>query len=285
MDSFKSDCGYVRVVIATSALSMGVNFPDVKYVVHYGPARSLVDHIQEAGRAGRNGEKADDITIYYGQQLGTSEKGVKDFVKTDGCLRKGNFMPFDPDVESVTPMHECCSMCEKDCRCSGDGCSRILQQFDRKDSNNSTTCTSLFERNINPEDKKALRSALIGLKEQFDSTGLLAFDPVGTQGFSIELIEANVSDCAHCATLDYLMASFPFFCEEHAFLVLEILHEIFEDIPGIEELMQITASINSKSNHVPVTRLCDIENYFDDSDSVCFEDNDDRVSVEELENI
>lgn len=51
MDSFKSDSGYVRVVIATPALTMRVNFPDVltsmyftsKYIVHYGPARSLVD--------------------------------------------------------------------------------------------------------------------------------------------------------------------------------------------------------------------------------------------------
>jgi len=35
----------VRVVIASSALSMGVNNPDVKY----GPAQSVVDHIQQAG--------------------------------------------------------------------------------------------------------------------------------------------------------------------------------------------------------------------------------------------
>lgn len=80
------------------------------------------------------------------------------------------------------------------------------------------------------------------------------------------------------------MATFQLFSEEHAFVVLEILHKIFEDIPGIEELMQITASINSTSNHVPVTRLCDIENYFEDSNSVCFEDND-CVNVEELENL
>ena len=53
-DSFKNDSGRVRVVVATSALSMGVNFPDVTYVIHFGPARSTVDHIQEAGRAGRN---------------------------------------------------------------------------------------------------------------------------------------------------------------------------------------------------------------------------------------
>lgn len=88
----------------------------------------------------------------------------------------------------------------------------------------------------------------------------------------------------HTGTLDYLMASFPLFSEEHAFVVLEILHEIFDDTPGIEELMQITASIDSTSNLVLVTRLCDIENYFEDSSSVCFED-DYWVNVEELENL
>ena len=183
MDSFKSDSGHIRVVIATSALIMGVNFPDVKYVVHYGPARSLVDKIQEAGRAGRNGEKVDDITIYYGQQLAA--------------------------CECVKPMNECCSMCEQDCKCSGDRCSRVPQPFDHEDSGNSTTCTLQSERNVYPEDKEALRSALIGLKERFDSTGLSAFYPVSTHRFSTELIEAIVSDCAHCATLDYLMAFIP----------------------------------------------------------------------------
>jgi len=39
----------VRVVIVSSALSMGVNNPDVKYVIHLGPAQSVVDHIQQAG--------------------------------------------------------------------------------------------------------------------------------------------------------------------------------------------------------------------------------------------
>lgn len=286
MDSFKSDTGNVRIVIATSALSMGVNFPDVKYVVHYGPARSLVDHIQEAGRAGRNGEKADDITIYYGQQLAPCEKGVKDFAKSNSCLRKAIFMPFDPDVKPVTPMHECCSMCERDCECSDEGCSRIPQPFDRKDSDNSTTCTSQFERNVCPEDKEALRFALIGLKERFDSTGSSAFDPVSAHGFSSELIEAIVSDCEHCGTVDYLMASFPLFSKEHAFAVLEIFHEIFEDIPGIEELMQITPCDNLHvhvSTSIPVTNLCVIENYFDEPNPFFFED--DWVNVKELENL
>ena len=48
-ESFKEDNGNIRVVLASSALSMGINFPDVKYVIHMGPARTVVDHIQEAG--------------------------------------------------------------------------------------------------------------------------------------------------------------------------------------------------------------------------------------------
>ena len=54
--SFKFDDGPIRVVLATSALSLGVNFKDIRYVIHYGPAPDLRSHLQEAGRAGRDGK-------------------------------------------------------------------------------------------------------------------------------------------------------------------------------------------------------------------------------------
>ena len=66
--SFKNN-GLKRIAIATTALSMGVNFPDVRYVVMYGPARSLLDFHQEAGRAGRDGLSSDIVLYFYGQQL------------------------------------------------------------------------------------------------------------------------------------------------------------------------------------------------------------------------
>ena len=69
--SFKGNDGVIWVVIASSALSMGVNYPDVKYMVHLGPARSVGDHIQQAGRAGRNGSQAFNVVVFHGQQLGS----------------------------------------------------------------------------------------------------------------------------------------------------------------------------------------------------------------------
>ena len=50
---FKTN-GVKRILIATTALCMAVNVPDVCYIVNWGPARSILDQHQEAGRAGRN---------------------------------------------------------------------------------------------------------------------------------------------------------------------------------------------------------------------------------------
>ena len=71
IESFKAD-GKKRIVIASSALSMGVNFPDI---IHWGPARNLLDYHQESGCGGRDGKLKQVLTIYYGQQVNFCEEG------------------------------------------------------------------------------------------------------------------------------------------------------------------------------------------------------------------
>ena len=48
---------------------IGVNFLYIWYIVNWGPARSLLDQHQEAGRAGRDGLPSHVLIIYHGQQL------------------------------------------------------------------------------------------------------------------------------------------------------------------------------------------------------------------------
>ena len=79
---------------------MGVNFPDVRYVVMYGPARSLLDFHQEAGRGGRDGLSSDIVLYFYGQQLAHCEEDVRDFLKTSGCYRIASYKTFDPEIAS-----------------------------------------------------------------------------------------------------------------------------------------------------------------------------------------
>ena len=98
MQSMLKTDGIVRVVFATMALGMGVNFMGLSATIHYGAPRSIDDYFQESGRAGRDGKQATSI-IYW--------------TPADAPLRLDSNNPRDAEVVAVRRYLEDSSTCRR----------------------------------------------------------------------------------------------------------------------------------------------------------------------------
>lgn len=66
-DRFRN--GEIRIVVATNAFGMGIDKPDIRLVVHADIPGSLESYVQETGRAGRDGENADCVLLFFDDDI------------------------------------------------------------------------------------------------------------------------------------------------------------------------------------------------------------------------
>ncbi|GCD77227.1 ATP-dependent DNA helicase RecQ [Thermaurantimonas aggregans] len=129
----------VDVIVATIAFGMGIDKPDVRFVIHYDMPKSLESYYQETGRAGRDGGEGNCIAFYAYQDLEKMEKLMAGkpvaeleigkqliaetiaYAETSGCRRRYLLKYFGEEF----PEEKCSNMC--------DNCRNPKEKFDAQE--------------------------------------------------------------------------------------------------------------------------------------------------------
>ena len=237
------DCvsGNVRVVFATTSLSMGIDFAHVKYVIHYGPSNNLTSHLQEAGRGGRDGNQAFHITLYHGRHLITCEGDIKTAVKHSlkSCCRVQFLRSFHETVSPLEPQHDCCSVCHQSCNCLGDGCGKVVPEFDFVPESMEDVKKS---RDVSENDKECVKEALKEVQRSLScQTQVRMFDDSGiiSHGFLDKLIDKIVSNVNFIYNVHDVIEHCNPPTLKVAVIILEIVKETFEDVEITDELYSL----------------------------------------------
>jgi ATP-dependent DNA helicase RecQ len=93
----------VEIVVATIAFGMGIDKPNVRFVVHYDTPKNLESYYQQIGRAGRDGFDADCLFLFSWGDIST----IKYFInESPANLQKGEYQRLDKLIEFAEG-HQC----------------------------------------------------------------------------------------------------------------------------------------------------------------------------------
>lgn len=144
----------VDVIVATIAFGMGIDKPDVRFVIHYNMPKSLEGYYQETGRAGRDGGEGQCITFYAAKDLQKMEK----------------FMQGKPLAEQEIGRQ---LLLETQSYAEASSCRRrsllfyFGEEFNSDNCNNCDNCINPKKKVEAKDDLCAVLETVIALKEKF----------------------------------------------------------------------------------------------------------------------
>jgi ATP-dependent DNA helicase RecQ len=144
----------VEVIVATIAFGMGIDKPDVRFVMHYDIPKSLEGYYQETGRSGRDGGEGHCIAFYSEADIQKLEKFLKGKPVAEQEINRQL-------IQEVVTFSES-SVCRRKTLLHYFG-----EKYEQENCGNCDNCTNPKRKFEGKDDVELLLDAIIEMKEKF----------------------------------------------------------------------------------------------------------------------